>query len=528
MTSSESGPSARAVPTYCSWSGGKDSALALHHALGEGAEPGLLVTMLTEGGERSRSHGLRRELLEAQAEALDVPIEFAATSWDGYEEALRGRLAEAARRGLRTGIFGDIDIDAHREWVEAIAASVGTEAWLPLWQRSRESLMRELLDLGFRAVIVAVRDGVLPPSLLGEVIDEAMLDRFAAAGVDLAGENGEFHTFVVDGPIFSHPVEVDAGERSLRDGVWFVDLAATPPTRSGGPSTGRPTPASDSALDLVLPILRCPVCGEKMARVGSSLRCPERHSFDIARQGYASLLSDGRARSGDDAAMARARIGFLAAGHFGPLRDALAGLAARPAPSPATVLEVGCGTGYHLAGVLDALPDALGLGLDSSVRALRAAAKAHPRAAAATWDVFRPFPIASASVDLVLDVFAPRNPAEFQRVLRPDGRLIVARPDAGHLAELRRRVERMVDVDPDKEERLTRALDPHFELVETERISYTASLTHEEAVDLMLMSPSAHHLSTEDLAGIEPGDLPSEVAISVLASAYRPRPADPT
>jgi diphthine-ammonia ligase len=228
MTSSGSGSSALAVPVYCSWSGGKDSALALHHAIAGGAEPGLLVTMLTEGGERSRSHGLRRELLEAQAAAIGVPIAFAATTWDGYEEALRGQLAAASGQGLRTGIYGDIDTEAHREWVEAIAASVGTEARLPLWQRSRESLMRELLDLGFRAVIVAVRDGLLPPSLLGETIDEETLGRFAAADVDLAGENGEFHTFVVDGPIFSRPVEVDAGEHSLRDGVWFVDLAARP------------------------------------------------------------------------------------------------------------------------------------------------------------------------------------------------------------------------------------------------------------------------------------------------------------
>jgi 23S rRNA (guanine745-N1)-methyltransferase len=279
-----------------------------------------------------------------------------------------------------------------------------------------------------------------------------------------------------------------------------------------------------SALGLALPILRCPVCGETLARVDSSLRCPERHSFDIARHGYASLLSDGRARSGDDAPMVRARIGFLAAGHFGPLRDRLAALSASAAPPSATVLEVGCGTGYHLAGVLDALPEARGLGLDSSVRALRAAAKAHPRAAAATWDVFRPLPIASGSVDLVLDVFAPRNPAEFHRVLRPDGRLIVARPDDDHLAELRRRVGSMVDVDPDKEERLARALEPHFEPLETERISYVATLTHEDAINLILMSPSAHHLGADELAAISPGDLPGEVTVSVLASAYRPRP----
>ncbi len=198
--------------------------MALHHALRQGAEPGLLVTMLTEGGERSRSHGLHRVLLEAQAAALGVPISFAAATWAGYEEALRQELIGAAHRGLRTGIFGDIDIERHRDWVESIASSAGTRAHLPLWQRSRDSLMRELLDLGFRAVIVAVRDRVLPPSLLGETIDASMLHRFEAAGVDLAGENGEFHTFLTDGPIFSHPVAFAVGERSLRDGVWFVDL----------------------------------------------------------------------------------------------------------------------------------------------------------------------------------------------------------------------------------------------------------------------------------------------------------------
>jgi uncharacterized protein (TIGR00290 family) len=210
---------------YCSWSGGKDSALALHHAIEAGAEPGLLVTMLTEGGERSRSHGLRRELLEAQAQAIGVPIAFAATTWDGYEEALTGRLAEAGRQGLRAGVFGDIDIDSHREWVERVAATAGTRALHPLWQRDRTELMRELLDLGFRAVLVAVRDGLLPTSLLGATIDAAMLDEFERAGVDLAGENGEFHTCVVDGPIFDHPVEIGPGETSLRDGVWFIDLA---------------------------------------------------------------------------------------------------------------------------------------------------------------------------------------------------------------------------------------------------------------------------------------------------------------
>ncbi|HEX4308117.1 MAG TPA: methyltransferase domain-containing protein, partial [Solirubrobacterales bacterium] len=224
------------------------------------------------------------------------------------------------------------------------------------------------------------------------------------------------------------------------------------------------------ALDLLLPILRCPVCGEELARVDTALRCPAGHSFDIARQGYAALLPGRGATSADDAPMARARDRFLAAGGYAPIRAAIVDLATRPSAPPATVLEVGCGTGYHLAGALDALPDARGLGLDSSARALRMAAKAHPRAAAATADVFRPFPLASGSVDLVLDVFAPRNPAEFHRGLRPEGRLIVARPDGEHLTELRRAVGDAVGIDPIKEERLHRALDPYFEVVDTERV----------------------------------------------------------
>jgi 23S rRNA (guanine745-N1)-methyltransferase len=284
-------------------------------------------------------------------------------------------------------------------------------------------------------------------------------------------------------------------------------------------------PATDPpALDLVLPILRCPVCEVGLGRDGSVLRCPNGHSFDIARQGYVSLLTGTKPTSGDDAAMVRARQQFLEGGGFAPIRAAIADLATRPATPPAAIVEVGCGTGYYLAGLLDALPAARGLGLDSSARALRIAAKAHPRIAAATWDVFRPLPLASASVDLVLDVFAPRNPAEFRRVLRPDGRLIVARPDDGHLAELRRQIDEMVGIDPIKEERLHQALDPHFEVAETERIEYTAPLTRGEVLNLLAMTPSARHLSAEDLTRVAAGDLPEEVTVSVLATIYRPRP----
>jgi 23S rRNA (guanine745-N1)-methyltransferase len=278
-----------------------------------------------------------------------------------------------------------------------------------------------------------------------------------------------------------------------------------------------------SALDLVLAVLRCPVCGEPLERADAALRCPAGHSFDIARQGYVSLLTGARPTSADDGDMARARDRFLQSGSYAPIRAAIVNLAASTGRTPDTVLDVGCGTGYYLAGVLDALATARGLGLDSSAHALRIAARAHPRAAAATWDVWRPFPIASASVDLVLDAFAPRNPAEFHRVLRREGRLIVTRPGSGHLAQLRQRVNGMVSIDPVKEARLERALAPYFEAIGTKRIEYTASPTSREAIDLVLMTPSGHHLTIADLEQDAAGALPTEVDVSVLATAYRPR-----
>ncbi|MEV7086783.1 methyltransferase domain-containing protein [Streptomyces sp. NPDC093085] len=294
------------------------------------------------------------------------------------------------------------------------------------------------------------------------------------------------------------------------------------------------------ALELSLGLLRCPTCRTRRTHrthrtrhAGHlrptadlrALRCPAGHTFDIARHGYAGLLTGSRAISGDDAAMVRARARFLSSGVYAPVRDVTARLAAtavpsgaahgsapgaapgaRPGTERATVVDVGCGTGYYLAGVLDRLPGARGLGLDTSVRALRSAARAHTRAAAIAWDVFRPFPLADGVADVVLDVFAPRNPAEFHRVLRAAGRLIVVRPTGRHLAELRGRLPGMVMVDPAKEERLHRRLGPFFDAVGTELVEYAAPLSGPDALDLVAMTPSARHMGHADLAedGVPP------------------------
>ncbi|GAA3805570.1 putative RNA methyltransferase [Streptomyces chiangmaiensis] len=275
------------------------------------------------------------------------------------------------------------------------------------------------------------------------------------------------------------------------------------------------------ALELFLDLLRCPTCRTRRLDHGrGSLRCPAGHTFDISRHGYVSLLTGTRATSGDDAAMAQARDRFLSTGKYMPIRQAVARLAADSMPEQGTVVDVGCGTGYYLAGVLAQLPGAHGLGLDTSVRALRSAVRAHERAAAATWDVFRPFPLADDVADVVLDVFAPRNPAEFHRVLRPTGRLIVVRPTGRHLAELRGRVPAMVTIDQAKEQRLHQVLDPFFEAAITEQVEYHTSLARLETFDLVGMTPSARHLGSTDL---NDRGLPEQVTVSVLATAYQPR-----
>ncbi|UNX55349.1 methyltransferase domain-containing protein [Georgenia sp. TF02-10] len=253
-----------------------------------------------------------------------------------------------------------------------------------------------------------------------------------------------------------------------------------------------------------------------------ALRCRSGHTFNVARQGYVSLVGGKGVTSGDDAAMARARDRFLATGSYARIRQTVVSSASEALAGKGTVIDIGCGTGYYLAGVLDRNPGAVGLGVDTSVRALRLAARAHERAAVASWDVFRPFPLADHVADIVLDVFAPRNPGEFHRILRPTGRLVVVRPTQRHLVELRERVPAMVTVDPAKEHRLRQALDPLFEVGRTEQVEYPASsLRHEEVIDLMAMTPSARHLSHTDLP--DDASLPDRVTVSVLVTAYLPR-----
>jgi 23S rRNA (guanine745-N1)-methyltransferase len=299
--------------------------------------------------------------------------------------------------------------------------------------------------------------------------------------------------------------------------------------------------------EAALPFLRCPLCHAAFSATGRSLRCVNGHSYDVAHQGYVNLLPGGaRPGTADTAEMVAARETFLAGGHFAELaafvcetaERALAGLetasqrgaaqSAGPGWTPAKdvpgcVVEVGAGTGYYLAGLLDRLPGRIGLALDISKYAARRAARAHERMAAVVCDVWEELPMADESASLVLDIFAPRNPAEFHRLLRPEGILLVVTPGPDHLRELVARLG-LLCVDERKPERLEQALGGRFALCEQAGYEEHLTLPPSVAGALAAMGPSAHHLQAEQLAHrlSAVGDA-VEVTLSVTAAVYTPR-----
>lgn len=275
----------------------------------------------------------------------------------------------------------------------------------------------------------------------------------------------------------------------------------------------------------VVPYLRCPICACDLTVVGSALRCADGHAFDVARQGYANLLT-GKAHLGtaDTPEMVAARADFLGGGHFAPLAELIAERAAALDPGEGCVLDVGAGTGHYLAAVLDRLPGRPGVALDISKHALRRAARAHSRIGALAWDVWRPLPVRTGAVSVLIDVFAPRSGAEFHRVLRPDGALIVVTPAAHHLAELIERLG-LLSVDERKADRVADALGERFAPAGTWALEVPLSLAHTEVLSLVGMGPSARHTDPEILrARIAALPEPVQVTAAFEVRAFDVRP----
>ena len=277
-------------------------------------------------------------------------------------------------------------------------------------------------------------------------------------------------------------------------------------------------------LDDALRFLRCPHCSAELAHADSTLRCHTGHAFDIARQGYVSLMpSDGRPDLGDSAAMVESRAAFLAAAHYANVAEEVAQAvsAAVSASTDGCVIDVGAGTGYYLAAALRRLPGRVGVALDASKFALRRAAKAHPRIGAVACDIWRSLPVADGVADAAINVFAPRNGAELRRVLGPGGLLLVVTPNRDHLSELTGQLG-LLTVDRRKEERLTERLRPYFDLAERVEHHSVVSLRRADAAAAVAMGPSAWHLDTSVLSEqVMKLPDPIEATVSVTHSTFR-------
>ncbi len=211
------------LPIAVSWSGGKDSCLALHRAVAAGAAPRALLTVFDEAGQRSRSHGLRPEVLAAQAACLGLPLHIARASWQTYEAAFCEQLAALRDAGIADVVFGDIDLEPHRDWEERVCAASGVRAHLPLWGGERSALLREFWRSGHSCRIVAVDASKLGADVLGAEYTPDLAARFEADGIDACGENGEFHTIAVDGPLFHRPLRLRFGEVVAVGGCLAID-----------------------------------------------------------------------------------------------------------------------------------------------------------------------------------------------------------------------------------------------------------------------------------------------------------------
>lgn len=207
-----------------SFSGGKDSILALHRMIKKGYEPIALATTIKRNEDKSWTHGLNNDLLNKVSESLNIPILLAECNVEEYETRFEEVLNEAKKMGATICAFGDIDINLHRQWDEDRCTNTGLKAEFPLWQEDREKLVYEFIDSGFTTIIKKVNLSNMNEEFLGKKLTREVVEQIKKTGSDACGENGEYHTFVIDGPLFKKPIDFEDKGIKIVDGYGFIDI----------------------------------------------------------------------------------------------------------------------------------------------------------------------------------------------------------------------------------------------------------------------------------------------------------------
>ena len=208
-----------------SWSGGKDSALAFYRATKSGMIPKKIFTMFEEDEVFSKSHAIPIDVMQAQVERLGVPFFIKSASWETYENQFIQAMDACRAEGITHGVFGDIDLEDHLKWVQTTCAKSDLVAVHPLWNMARRAVVEELLAAGFEAWIIVVNTNMMPADYVGKKLTVSLMEELEAAGIDPCGENGEFHTIVVDGPIFSERVPTVISSPVVRDHYIYAPVS---------------------------------------------------------------------------------------------------------------------------------------------------------------------------------------------------------------------------------------------------------------------------------------------------------------
>lgn len=210
--------------TYlASWSGGKDSCFACHRALAQGYKISHLVNFISRQYQRVSFHGTEKRMVQLQSQAIEIPVLQKETTPDGYEQEFKEAVRELLPNGIKGMVFGDIYLDEHKEWVERVCGELGIEAVEPLWGKSPENVLTDFIEAGFEAIIVSAKAELIDEEWVGRGVDRDFINYLKSKDIDLCGENGEYHTLVVNGPLFKRKIEITESRTIKRDGYWFLD-----------------------------------------------------------------------------------------------------------------------------------------------------------------------------------------------------------------------------------------------------------------------------------------------------------------
>ena len=213
-----------------SWSGGKDSCLACYKALEMGYQVRFLLNLISKKYQRCCFHGIDRDLIHLQADLIDIPLfqKEVSEEMQLYESEFKTAVNELKSKGARGMIFGDIYLEEHKKWVDKVTHELKIKEIEPLWQMAPEQVMEEFIKSGFKAIVVSAQAGLFDSNFIGRIVDHSLLDELRKRNICPCGENGEFHTLVIGGPLFSNrEIDITRSQVIFKEGFWphwFLDI----------------------------------------------------------------------------------------------------------------------------------------------------------------------------------------------------------------------------------------------------------------------------------------------------------------